>query len=232
MSEPDGSTAGQNRDTFGSGVKRKRIEFVPPRSPVQSIGSDKTVNPSLSERYLSITLKKNEAPVASPAESAGGPDGFKSHGIDTENASKKSEVCTICRLPIQSDENEIATTSSSHELSLAHQVCAEHSYPPSHLDRDRRGLKYLASYGWDPDSRLGLGASGSGIRVPIKAKAKHDTVGLGVVLPEGKQKAGMLIEKLDAKKVRRLEAKNKKQREKLHQNFYGNDDVEKYLGTG
>lgn len=44
-------------------------------------------------------------------------------------------------------------------------------------------MRYLSSYGWDPDSRLGLGATGrEGIREPVRTRPKNDTVGLGMNL--------------------------------------------------
>lgn len=120
-----------------------------------------------------------------------------------------------------------------HETSLVHQVCLAHSHPPSHLDRNRAGVKYLSSYGWDPDSRLGLGAKGEGVRVPIKAKVKNDTVGLGVERAISKgQVVAKKVERLDAKGLRRKELEGKKREKRLQQMFYGADDVEKYLGTG
>lgn len=93
-------------------------------------------------------------------------------------------------------------------------------------------MKYLTSYGWDPDSRLGLGAKGEGILAPVKAKVKSDTVGLGVVFPKGvdKRKMEKKVEKLDAKRVRKMEEEGKKRRERLQELFYRNDDLERYLG--
>ena len=91
----------------------------------------------------------------------------------------------------------------------------------------------MSSYGWDLDGRLGLGAKGEGVRVPIKAKVKNDTVGLGVerAISRG-QTVAKKVERLDAKGVRRRELEGKKREKRLQQMFYGADDVEKYLGTG
>jgi hypothetical protein len=99
---------------------------------------------------------------------------------------------------------------------LAHQVCLTHSHPPSHLDRNRKGLAYLSSYGWDPDARVGLGASGQGIQYPIKSKPKDDKLGIGVVLPkEADRRKKEKVEKLDAGKIRKLHEKDKKKAERL-----------------
>jgi hypothetical protein len=92
----------------------------------------------------------------------------------------------------------------------------------------------LQSQGWDPDSRSGLGVVQQGIQYPIKVKPKDDTLGIGVKVPkdlETRMKREK-VQKLDAKKVRKMAAEDKKRRERLQQQFYGNADVEKYLGSG
>ena len=221
-SEPEGE-----RRVFGAGLKRKRIDFVPAAGPSATVPPVTAPRPSLGERYLSITLKDG-APSMAPSNSSS-PHPKKS--LENEADLKEYAVCGICKLPINGDENRWLAKPEAHEASLAHQVCLEHSYPPSHLDRNRQGLKYLSSYGWDPDSRLGLGATGDGIRVPIKATAKYDTVGLGVKMPKGK-KAENKVEKLDAKGARKWETEEKKKRARLQQTFYASEDVEKYLGGG
>ena len=106
---------------------------------------------------------------------------------DTVEPPKESAqtYCDVCNLPIsdpqsQSQQEPTSTSTRPHEASLAHQVCLKHSHPPSHLDRTRAGMRYLSTYGWNPDSRLGLGAPGrEGIREPLKGRIKHDTAGLG-----------------------------------------------------
>ncbi|KAF2804786.1 uncharacterized protein BDZ99DRAFT_143106 [Mytilinidion resinicola] len=106
-------------------------------------------------------------------------------------------------------------------------------HPPSHIDRTRKGLSYLESYGYDPDSRTGLGAKGDGILHPIKAKEKRDTVGLGMKLKsskDGKPHVQKRPINLDASKIRKMHDEDKKKHKKLVKLFYGNDDVEKYLG--
>ena len=131
---------------------------------------------------------------------------------------------------------------------MSHQLSLPHSHPPSHLDREHVGLKYLSSYGWDPDGRQGLGRSGQGIRIPLKAKEKHDTAGLGVMLgKEDKDDEGSLglrkrkerkmptvegppAKKLNAKEVRRLEEQERKKSDKLQRAYYGREDVVRYLG--
>ena len=97
------------------------------------------------------------------------------------------------------------------------------------MDRSRQGFKYLSSYGWDPDSRQGLGATGKGIRAPIKAKVKNDTVGLGAKTKEAAKPLDAKVERLDAKQVRKKDMEDRRKRERLQEIFYRNDDVEKYL---
>jgi hypothetical protein len=156
-----------------------------------------------------------------------------------------SQLCAICSLPFSDSEtaarpkpldpsdSRIAPKSRPHEASLAHQVCLAHSHPPSHLDRTRKGLAYLSTYGWDPDSRLGLGSEGQGIQFPIKTKAKDDKLGIGVVLPKpGEMKRKEKVVKLDAGKVRKVQERDKRKRERLQEMFYRSEDVERYLGGG
>lgn len=136
-------------------------------------------------------------------------------------------ICGVCGQPVK----------ESHESSISHQLCLEHSHPPSHLPREHVGLKILGSHGWDPDCRLGLGATGEGIRVPIKSKIKNNTAGLGV---ETKQpnaggifevKASEGVKRLNAKEARLQEEVGRKRAQQLQQNFYG-EDLSKYLGPG
>jgi G-patch domain len=89
----------------------------------------------------------------------------------------------------------------------------------------------LSTYGWDPDSRQGLGAKGEGIRVPIKGKIKNDTSGLGVDTGGGgkAQKQKPPLVRLNAKQVRQQEAEGKKRAARLRDTFYCKD-LEQYLG--
>ncbi|MDI1486290.1 MAG: hypothetical protein OHK93_005517 [Ramalina farinacea] len=219
---PDGE-----QKIFGAaGTKRKRIDFVPAAFPSAEVNAAPDRLRSVGDQYLSIVLQDNTA--TSPAE-------IIRHNRDPSSkediCSEEDTVCGICKLPLKPTADEAATVTSpaTHDLSLAHQVCVEHSYPPSHLDRRRHGLKYLSSYGWDPDARVGLGVSGDGIRAPIKAKAKNDTVGLGLKIPQAK-KAVARVEMLDAGKVRKKDKEDKKRRDKLQEMFYQTEDIEKYLG--
>ncbi|RAH82270.1 hypothetical protein BO86DRAFT_447975 [Aspergillus japonicus CBS 114.51] len=179
------------------------------------------------------------------------------------NSNPNSQICEICNLPLtassssSSSQTKTPTAESStrpHEASLAHQLCLTHSHPPSHLDRTRPGLRYLAAYGWDPDSRLGLGAPGrEGIRAPVKGKLKVDTVGLRVTghnaddedaptkrkrVVGGQEQAGgrgsgsAKIQKLNAKEVRRGQVDARKRGERLRELFYRDERVLRYLGEG
>ncbi|KAI1265574.1 hypothetical protein F5Y18DRAFT_384915 [Xylariaceae sp. FL1019] len=206
---------------FGSGLKRKRVVFVPASKDSQN--QDGTASskpsPSVSDMYLSLVLPGKAAESAAPDET-----------IAIERS-----ICEICQLPTDTGSAVAATSTSSsrpHEASIAHQVCLSHSHPPSAVDRSRMGLAVLQSQGWDPDARQGLGASREGMQFPIKAKPKNDTLGLGVRVPKGiaTQKQEAKVQKIGAKKARKLAAEDKERHEQLRRQFYGNEDVERYLG--
>lgn len=200
--------AAEDQRIFCAGVNRKRVPFVPASSTEGSTMTEP--NTVVGDEYLSIVLKKQEQPRQ-------------------ENAQQDQEthpICEVCGQPVK----------ESHETSISHQMCLEHSHPPSHLPREHVGLKILKISGWDPDSRLGLGATGEGIRIPIKSKVKNDTVGLGVEVKqrdygrmfEVKKKEGM--KRLNAKEVRKQEEEGRKLAHRLQRSFYGRD-LSQYLGT-
>ncbi|KAK6600458.1 G-patch domain-containing protein [Botrytis cinerea] len=210
----------QDQRAFGAGIKRKRVKFVPSTSsstiePTPSTSSAK----SISDFYLKLVLPQDTSTPESTSR-------------ENSLPLRDSEVCEVCKLPLSTDLESIINndeagssgpsnpTSSAkprlHEASLAHQ-----------------GLTYLSSYGWDPDSRLGLGASGQGIQFPIKTKPKDDKLGIGVVMPKkGEIRKKEKPQKLDAGKVRNLHEKDRRKGEKLREMFYRNDDVERYLRGG
>ena len=215
----------QDQRVFGAGIKRKRIAFVP-SSTLESVTStpSEAASTTSHDLYLSIIQKKR--------------------GGDVQNAEERSlsaeavqPLCPICHLPFSASEagtgtaTSLTTVKTSHESSLAHQFCLAHSHPPSHLDREHVGLKYLSSYGWDPDSRKGLGATGEGIRAPIKGKIKNDTSGLGVETTSGvkTQTQKQPVIRLNAKQVREQEVAAKRREARLRDAFYGKD-LEQYLG--
>lgn len=213
---------------FGAGIKRKRVAFVPAEndeSPSSIPATTKSSNAA--NRYLSIVMK-NAAPD---------PDTASTVRLDTREQKQEGPLtCEICGQEVFDGSAVL----NSHETSIAHQMCLEHSHPPSHLDRSHVGLKYLQDYGWDPDARRGLGARQEGIRIPIKAKQKNDSAGLGLLQSseqdmdrvKQKKKAPAKTDavKLNAKEVRRLEEEKSRRAEKLRRSVYG-DDLSKYLGS-
>lgn len=223
----------QDQRVFGAGLKRKRIQFVPAApltTPLPAPQLPATKNAG--QRYLSIVLGEADTRTEGKADQEVISQSTTSTEVVSLPEAAKDAHCEICNLPITSITDIATGESKPHETSLVHQVCLEHSHPPSHLDRTRTGLKYLSSCGWDPDSRLGLGAKGEGVRVPLKAKVKNDTVGLGVSRAMSKgQAVAKKVERLDAKGVRRKELEGKKRGERLQQMFYGREDVEKHLGA-
>ncbi|KAL4983535.1 hypothetical protein BDW68DRAFT_32856 [Aspergillus falconensis] len=235
----------EDQQVFGAGITRKRVPFVR-SSELATLTSSAPATPaatgaSIANTYLSIVMPKaaassststtataptSDTPSTTTEPAAATADG-RSHStpLPTPN-----QTCEVCHLPLSSG----TAADRPHESSLAHQVCLTHSHPPSHLDRTRHGLRYLESYGWDPDSRLGLGATGrEGIREPLKGKLKTDTVGLGAVLPSPasvERKQMDKVQKLNAKQVRKGHLDAKKG-EKLREMFYQDDDVLRYLGA-
>lgn len=230
MSDDEDSTPAKAQRLFGAGLQKKGIDFVRAGSLLSTrVAQRDCTTSSIGDKYLSIVFKD-----AAPSKDSSTTYVYESEvprGLTQQQSKLKISVCEVCNLPIDSQDDAVATVSRPHESSMAHQICLENSHPPSHLDRNRQGLKYLSSYGWDPDSRLGLGASGEGIRVPIKVKEKTDTVGLGIELKGVKAPQGKVVN-LDAKQTRKSEMADRKKRERLQEMFYGNDDMEKYLGGG
>src|SRR5256714_4412151 len=218
----------QDQRVFGAGIKRKKVAFVPPSS-LESVdpNASKTAATTSRDRYLSI-IQKSRGEEVHAAE--------RQSLSTTHNAEAVQALCIICHLPLSTSDLSTGTETSpttlktSHESSIAHQVCLTHSHPPSHLDRKHVGLKYLSSYGWDPDSRQGLGAKGEGIRAPIKAKIKKDTSGLGIDVRGDRkvQKKKPPLVLLNAKQIRQQELEGKKREAQLREAFYGKD-LEKYL---
>lgn len=230
----------QHKRPFGSGLRRNEIKFVPASSSEGGIVSSnpsstggKTQGQSISDFYLNMVLKN-------PSESAASTQALSSKtGIE-------EEICEVCKMPMRrslSKDSPNANTgddttiqrkaSHHHEASIAHQVCLTHSHPPSALDRTRMGLSVLESQGWDPDSRTGLGAEGQGVHYPIKLKPKDDNLGIGVVVPKDFQPKKKEKPKfLDAKKVRKMAAEDRKRTDQLQKQIFGKVDLERYLGSG
>ena len=229
---------------FGSGLKRKRVQFVASTNDFQHAGIASSTGPSgqtASEKYLAIVLKRS----VSEATTANGLENEHTAGFATDSpdcvlpteggeaVTHLIETCAICRLPIDASDK-----ARPHEASLAHQVCLPHTHPPSALDRQRKGMSMMQSYGWNPDQRLGLGAAGEGILHPVKAREKRDRIGLGVETDaddrrrKGKKKPETKrhVERLDAGRVRQLDVESRNRDQKLREMFYRNDEVEKYLG--
>lgn len=193
---------------FGAGIKRKRIHFVPSKS--EPATPHTTSTSSAADKYLAIVLGET-LPKSSKDDSKLPPP------------SDSGTVCDICRGRIAADD-----LTTPHESSIAHQICLQHSHPPSNVDRTRKGLTVLQSQGWDPDAWKGLGAQGEGLLHPIKAKENPARAGLGAEFVKVKTVEKPV--KLDAGKVRAMEKTGKKKAEDLRNAFYRSEEVEKYLG--
>jgi site-specific DNA-cytosine methylase len=205
---------------FGSGIKRKRVEFV----RAQDI--DETAAAASAQRGKASAIGDLYASVVLGGTSSSSPASKSTTATPIED-NKPPVMCPVCSLPIMG-------TVAQHETSLAHQVSLEHSHPPSALDRSRMGLRALEARGWDPDARRGLGLEGEGVRFPIKVPQKDDTLGIGAVVPATSEADKPEKPKaLSAKEMKRQMKKQKENDEKMQRELYGRLDVEAYLkGTG
>ena len=201
---------------FGSGIKRKRVEFV------RAQEEDETAATASARRVQASAVGDLYASVVLSGSSSASPMPRKSATI-TPTDEKEPLMCPVCSLPITG-------TVAQHNVSLAHQVSLEHSHPPSALDRSRMGLRALEAHGWDPDARQGLGREGDGVRYPIKMAAKEDTLGIGAVIPEkGKEAKPEEPKNLSAKEMKLQTKREKEKAERLQREIYGSVDVERYL---
>lgn len=203
---------------YGAGLKRTRVEFVHAQQPDE----DTAYRPSApaGDLYASVVLGHEPASSAAdaPSSSASRGDHQASDGL-----SSAPPICPVCSLPV-------TTTVREHDASLAHQVSLAHSHPPSALDRKRMGLRALSAQGWDPDSRLGLGRQGEGVRFPIKASAKEDTLGIGATMPEtARVDQRKEVRRMSAKEIKANTKSEKEKEERLQQEIFGSVNIERYL---
>jgi hypothetical protein len=194
---------------YGRGLWKNPIQFVSaaPDAPITATtGNGNT----LAEKYLAIMFPNGQPqpkPEAYPA-------------------------CGICGEPVKEQDQRM------HFLSPAHQAALPRAPIPSAIDRTRMGLKYMSKHGFDVDARVGLGASGQGMLFPLVPKEKRDKFGLGIDKKEHEKKralggasaADVKEGRLDAGKIRKLAKVERRKHDKLQKMFYGNDEVEKYLG--
>ena len=229
----------QDQRVFGAGVKRPRIKFVPSASPAEQTGAAVPArNASVVNQYLSTVLNNRPSRVESSGEAPSGSLGSSQDEVDAVSQGWHADattntVCEICRLPVEGGGLNAGSgsekPSTGHETSIAHQYCVETSRPPSHLDRSHVGFKYLSSYGWDADTKAGLGAAGQGIPAPLKGTSKNDTMGIGLALDRNATAKPPKPKKLNAKEVRKMEARQKRSRAKMEELFYGSEDIQRYL---
>lgn len=211
---------------FGAGLKRKRVLFVPEsNSRIQPHGSNTTAQSAqahtVRQSYLQVVLPDIDTQSRDKAK----------HEDHERRDVAGGDLCPDCGLP----------TEPQHSTSLLHLLSLPQSHPPSNLPRDAVGMRYLSSHGWDPDSRQGLGPQGEGRLYPVKAQEKHDRLGVGLEIPahvklEAQVKAGGKTARkppgLTAKQMRQHEAESKSRGARLREDFYGNGELEKYLGEG
>lgn len=223
----------EDQRVFGTGIKRKRIQFVPSSQSgnqdpnnIDTAATNTTLRQSRSSAgdiYASIVFKDEQKDAFVSSETS------NPTSIATPSSTVDTEICSVCHLPLPlpNASNPASKERKIHECSLPHQLSLPHSHPPSAIDRKRSGFKYLSSHGWDPDARIGLGPEGRGIRVPIKGQVKNNTAGLGIKVKEG-IKNSPEKKKLNAKQARKTAAEEKEKMEQLGRMFYMSDDVLKY----
>lgn len=242
--DPDYNTPLHLKRAFGgAGIKRKRhVEFVPQSNPHPSKAQEP--RKPVGDLYLSIVLPRQHetGSLASSVSHGAGSnvqqvpgktslfDGSSSNSNDSTYLVDGKDLCPVCRLPVSTSSERLHTTS------LAHQACLPHAYPPSSIDRGRKGLSYLSSYGWDPDARLGLGAQGDGRLYPVRAVARDGVVGIGgedvrreAVEKERQMRVGKVQQ--DRIETRRRREASLKADEKNRMLIFGRDDVNQYLGV-
>ncbi|VUC33340.1 unnamed protein product [Clonostachys rosea] len=218
-----------HKKPFGSGLKRKKIEFVRATEPDETAATasaSRIKASAIGDLYASIVLGPSSASSGTPTPTPEVVGEGEAEGATPQDASDQT-ICPVCLLPI-------TTSISKHNASLAHQVSLEHSHPPSALDRSRMGLKALEAQGWNPDARRGLGKEGEGMRYPIKVSAKEDNLGIGATIPEVKEgEAKVAKEKpMSVKELKAAQAKDRTKTEKLQREIFGSVDVDKYLKRG
>ena len=231
---------------FGAGIKRKRVPFVPASHDDATLPArpEAERTKSAGARYLDIVLPENNL-----GSDRSLPPSFLS--IDNrpakagdladheEIASNDIQICSDCSQRLAPDLGG----PKKHESSMCHQLAMPHVQPPSNLPRTSVAARYLSYYGWDPDSRPGLGALGQGIKYPIKPKDKRDTIGLRERVDADDPKWALKSPKdsrhaehdpsprsLNAKQVRQQALDEKKRAEKLREKFYSRVDLEEVLG--
>ncbi|EWC45380.1 hypothetical protein DRE_00779 [Drechslerella stenobrocha 248] len=119
--------------------------------------------------------------------------------LETPVAEAVDDICTTCKARVTDWRTHVRTT--------AHMVSEEHSKTPHHLNRQSEGYKHMVRMGWDPDGGGGLGAGEQGIRFPVKATTKNDTLGIGARAPKSIRDPADGVSESNPKKQRLLTAK-------------------------
>jgi hypothetical protein len=195
---------------YGCGRWKNPIQFVSAASDTPKPAPIPINGRTMAEQYLAIMFPNGQPqpkPEAYPA-------------------------CGICGEPVKE------TDQRTHYLSPAHQAALPRAHVPSSIDRTRMGLKYMSKHGYDVDARVGLGASGQGMLFPLVPKEKRDKLGLGIDKKEhekkrslgGASRVDVKDGRLNAGQIQKLAKVERRRHDRLQRMFYGNDEVEKYLG--
>jgi hypothetical protein len=196
---------------YGRGLWKNPIAFVAAAPELPPAPSKPVDGQSIAQKYFAIMFP-NGQPQTEP---------------------EAYPLCGICGEPVKETDHRI------HFLSPAHQAALPRTPVPSAIDRTRMGLKYMQNYGFDIDARVGLGARGEGMLFPLVPKEKRDKLGLGIDKKAEERRKGLAKGRgvaqageirLDAGKIQKLAKVEKRKHARLQRMFYGNDEVEKYLG--
>lgn len=196
---------------FGRGLWKNHIKFVPAAvKDAVPMTAPSTQGKTMAEKYLAIMFPNGQP----------------------QQKTEAYPLCGICGEPVKEKDQR------THYLSLPHQAALPRSAIPSAIDRSRMGLKYMEKHGYDVDARIGLGAAGQGMLFPLVPKEKRDKLGLGIDKKDHTKRQALAGAttfevrqgKLDAGKIQKLAKIEKRRHAKLQRLFYGNDEVERYLG--
>jgi hypothetical protein len=218
---------------FGAGVKRQRVHFVP-ASASEPDPPPSTSSTAGGDIYRSIVFSKQRKGTKNDNAAIDAKSNTEANSAYTPNTSvtdaTASVICDVCGEPKDTRVNEKGHI-VPHEMSIIHQLAIPLPSRPSAIDPKRKGLAVLKAQGWDPDKRVGLGASGEGILHPIKVKEKNNKHGIGLDLHKV-QNARIAKEPpktLNPKEIKAKLVMEKRRGETLRKMFYGDDKANKYL---
>ena len=145
-------------------------------------------------------------------------------------AAEKLSICSVCGIEIQDPVRH--HLNSAHLTALAN---PQAPLAPLSIHPSSTGYQYLLKHGWSPYESKGLGAEGrEGSRTPLKVHMKNDKVGIkhnSTLILNGKNEAKPPQKLIcTATEAEKEEAAEKRKRKRIHQDLYGNPQLNEYLG--